>query len=159
MKLSHYQTFLNTKTSKSIIPTNGPLPTTLLPMSITSAFDRDVLASVFPWKMFLIVDWLRHVTDPEVAAANAEFDVTKSTLWAEQVLSVLARGWPLLAQTAKEDVIRMLSQKSCVPTSTGLESTKPGLLPLREVIPKSSHRLQRHPELIVVRAATWRRFL
>jgi hypothetical protein len=121
MKLSDARTFLNTKTGGSIIPTDGPLPTTLLPISITSALDPGVLASVFPWKHLLIVDWLRHVTDPEVAAANAEFDVTKSTQWAERVLLVLARAWPLLPQTAKKDVIQMLGLKSCVPTLTGLK--------------------------------------
>jgi hypothetical protein len=133
MKLSDARTFLNTKTSESIIPTDGPLPTTLLPSSITTAFERNVLtsedflapgdahASVFPWKPLLITDWLRYVTDPEVAASNAEFDVTKSTRWAERVLSVLARTLPLFTQTAKKDVIQILSRKPCVPTFSGLK--------------------------------------
>ena len=121
MKLSDARTFLNTKTSESIIPTDGPLPTTLLPSSITTAFERDVLASVFPWKPFLVIDWLRHVTDPGVTASNAEFDVTKSTYWAERVLSVLTRAWPLFTPTAKKDVIQILSRKPCVPTFSGLQ--------------------------------------
>jgi len=123
MKLSDAQTFLNSRTSDSeaIIPTNGPLPSTLLPTSITCSFDRDTLTSAFPWRQLSIVDWLRHLTDPKVAAANPEFDVTKSALWAEQVLSVLARAWPSLTKPDEKDVIRTLSPMSCIPTSTGLK--------------------------------------
>jgi len=122
MKLSDAQTFLNARAGGATIPTDGPLPSTLLPTSITRSFDPDVLASVFPWKQLSIVDWLRHATDPKVAAANAEFDITHSAPWAERVLSVLARAWPSLAKTAQEDVIQILSPKACIPTSTGLKT-------------------------------------
>jgi hypothetical protein len=121
MKLSDAQTFLNPRTGGAIIPTDGPLPSTLLPTSITRSFDPDVLASVFPWKQLSIIDWLGHVTDPKVAAPNAEFDITLSATWAERVLTVLARAWPSLAKTAQGDVMKMLSQKACIPTSTGLK--------------------------------------
>ena len=120
MKFSDAQTFLNSRTGGAIIPTDGPLPSTLLPSSITRSFDPDVLASVFPWKQLTIVDWLKHVTDPKVAASNAEFDITHSAPWAERVLSVIARAWPSLAKAAQEDIIKMLSPKACIPTPTGL---------------------------------------
>ncbi len=120
MKMSNAQTFLNSKSGESIIPTDGPLPSTLLPMSVTGSFDPDVLASVFPWKQLSVADWLRHLTDPEVAAANTEFDITYSASWAERVLSVLAQAWSSLAETAHEDVIKILNSKSCIPTSTGM---------------------------------------
>jgi hypothetical protein len=121
MKLSDAQTFLNSRSGGAIIPTDGPLPSTLLPTSVTRSFDPDILVSVFPWKQLSIVDWLRHVSDPKVAAADAEFDITHSAPWAERVLSVLARAWPSLAKTAQEDVIAILRPKSCIPTSTGLK--------------------------------------
>jgi hypothetical protein len=121
MKLSDAQTFLKSKTGEAIIPTNGPLPSTLLPSSITCSFDRDTLASAFPWRQLSIVDWLRHLTDPEVAAANPAFDVTKSAFWTEQVLYVLVRAWPSLTGPDEKEVIRTLSPMSCIPTSTGLK--------------------------------------
>ena len=121
MKLSDAQTFLSSRVAGTIIPTDGPLPSTLLPTTISRSFDPDVLTSVFPWKPLTIVDWLGHVTDPKVAAANVEFDITLSAPWAERVLSVLSRAWPSLAKTAQEDVVKMLSSKACVPTSTGLK--------------------------------------
>jgi hypothetical protein len=120
IKLSNAQTFLNSK-AKAIIPTDGPLPSTVVPTSITSSFDPDVLASVFPWRQLSIIEWLRHVTDLRVAAADAEFDVTYSAPWAERVLSVLAQAWPSLPETDRYDVIKVLNLESCIPTSTGLK--------------------------------------
>ncbi|KAI0299353.1 hypothetical protein B0F90DRAFT_1810632 [Multifurca ochricompacta] len=121
MKLSEARTFLNSRTGGAIIPTDGPLPSTLLPTSITRSFDPDILGSVFPWQQLTIVDWLGHVTDPKVAAGNAEHDITLSPSWAERVLSVLARSWPSLSKSAQEDVVRILGPKPCIPTSTGLK--------------------------------------
>ncbi len=121
MKLSDTRTFLNSRTGGAIIPTDGPLPSTLLPTSVTRSFDPDVLGTVFPWKQLTIVDWLRHVTDPKVAAGNAEFNITLSAPWAERVLSVLARAWPSLPKGVQEDLVKILSPMPCVPTSAGLK--------------------------------------
>jgi hypothetical protein len=120
MRLSNTQTFLNSKT-EAIIPTDGPLPSTVVPTSIASSFDPDVLASVFPWKQLSIIEWLRHVTNLTVAAANAEFDVTLSAPWAERVLTVLAQAWSSLSITAQLDAIKIFCLISCIPTSTGLK--------------------------------------
>ena len=121
MKISDARTFLNARTGGAIIPIDGPLPSTLLPTSVTRSFDPDVLGTVFPWKQLTIVDWLRHVTDPKVAVENAEFDITLSASWAERVLSALSRAWPSLPKTTHEDVINILSPMACVPTSAGLK--------------------------------------
>src|SRR6266702_9956 len=64
MKLSDTRTFLNSRTGGALIPTDGPLPSTLLPTRVTRSFDPAVLGTVFPWKQLTIVDWLRHVTYP-----------------------------------------------------------------------------------------------
>ena len=121
MKLSDALTFIDSKTSEAIFPINGPLPSTLVPTSITCSFDRHTLTSAFPWRQLSIVDWLRYLTDPKVAAADPEFDVTNSASWAEEVLSVLIRAWPSLVDIDKKGAIRTLSRISCIPTSTGLK--------------------------------------
>jgi hypothetical protein len=102
MRLSDARTFLNSRAGGAIIPTDGPLPSTLLPTSVTRSFDPNVLGTVFPWKQLTIVDWLRHITDPKVVTGNTEFDVTLSASWAERVLSVLARAWPSLLKAPKK---------------------------------------------------------
>jgi hypothetical protein len=53
------------------------------------------------------------VTDPEVATANAKFDITRDAPWADQVLSVLSRAWPSLSKTDREKVVELLSPKNC----------------------------------------------
>lgn len=121
MKMSDTRMFLNFETDGTTILAVGPLSNTLVPTSITRSFKPDVLASVFPWKQLSIADWLRFVTDPKVTAANAGLDVTRSTRWAEQVLTVVNRAWPLSAEADKKSVIRILSPMSCIPTSTGLK--------------------------------------
>jgi hypothetical protein len=120
MKMSDAQMFSNFKTDGTIILAVGPLSNTLVPTSITRSLEQDALASVFPWKQLSIVDWLGYVTDPKVAAANADLDVTHSARWAERVLTVLVRAWPSLTETDKKGVIGILSPMSCIPTSTGL---------------------------------------
>ncbi|KAH8983017.1 hypothetical protein EDB92DRAFT_1804081, partial [Lactarius akahatsu] len=120
MKLSDARTFLNATTGGGI-PADGPLPGTLLPTSVTGSFDPDVLGTVFPWKQLTIVEWLKHIADPRVAAVNAEFDITLSVSWAERVLLVLARAWLPLPESAKEDIIKVLKAMPCVPTSAGLK--------------------------------------
>lgn len=119
--LSTVQTFLNTRHMGSYIPTDGPLPGNLLPISISRSFDPEVLSLVFPWKQLTIIDWLSHVMSPSVAASAVEYDVTQSAPWSERVLMVLARAWPTLPKAAQEDVIAMLRTKSFVPTSAGLK--------------------------------------
>ncbi len=120
MKLSSARTFLSSRAER-IIPTDSPLPSTVLPTSITRSLDPDVLVSVFPWKQLSIFDWLRHIIDRRVATANAEFDVTHSTRWAERVLYVLAQAWQFMTDTDQQDVIGILSVVSCIPTSIGLK--------------------------------------
>ena len=129
MKLSDARTFLNSRVGESIIPADGPLPSTVLPMSITRSFDPDVLESVFSWSQLSIIYWFRYVTNPRVAGANAEFDITHSARWAERVFLVLAQAWPSLGGSAHRDVIQILSQKSCVPTSTGLKKPDQAYFP------------------------------
>ena len=120
MKLSDAQTFLNSKTESSI-PTDGPLPSSMVPTCISCSFDPEVLSSVFPWKQLSIIEWLRHVTDLKVATANSEFDVTRSAPWAERVLSVVAQARPSLSITDRQDIYEILRLMPCIPTSTGLK--------------------------------------
>ena len=130
MKLSDAQTFLKSQ----IIPTNGPLPSTLLPTSITNSFDQNTLVSTFLWRELSSVDWLRHLTDPKVAAANPEFDVTNSASWAEEVLFVLVKAWQSLTDTDKNGVIGILSPISCIPTSTGLKVPNQAYFPNTDLL-------------------------
>ncbi|KAI0313421.1 hypothetical protein OF83DRAFT_1175689 [Amylostereum chailletii] len=112
--------FLNPRNMGTIIPTDGPLPLDLLPVTVSRSFDPEVLSTAFPWKQLTILDWLKHVLNPSVAKENPEFDVTLSAPWAERVLSVVARAWPNLAKADQDHVVALLKDKACVPTSAGM---------------------------------------
>lgn len=119
--LSSLRTFINTRGIGAVIPTDGPLPSTILPLSVSKQFEPQELTSVFPWKEFTISDWLKHVVDPSDSKA-LEFDITQSPQWAERVLHVLSRAWQSLNKASQDEVTAMLKNKVCVPTSAGMRA-------------------------------------
>lgn len=113
--LSMVQYFIHQR----MIPLDGPLPDSLMPLSVTKHFTQEQLRS-FGWREFLILDWIQHIFRPDVMNANPAQDVTRSSEWAERVLTVLARTWPSLSKESHEKIKAMFIQKSCIPTSSGL---------------------------------------
>ena len=103
-----------------MIPLDGPLPNTLLPLSVTKHFTLEQLKS-FGWREFSILDWIEHIFRSDVMDANPEHNATKSSEWAERVLTVLARAWPSLSKESHEMIKAILAGKTCIPTSSGLQ--------------------------------------
>ncbi|KAL6309180.1 hypothetical protein BKA93DRAFT_925530 [Sparassis latifolia] len=120
--LSSVRTFLNTRSLGALIPTDGPLPPHLLPVSISRHFDPQALASTFPWKELNVLDWLTYIAGPAGSSLGVEFDITHSPPWAERVLNVLSRAWQSLSKGSQEQVVVMLKDKACVPTSSGMKT-------------------------------------
>ncbi|TFY51778.1 hypothetical protein EVJ58_g10387 [Rhodofomes roseus] len=116
--MSSIQTFLNTRTMGAI-PTDGPLPAHLLPVSVSRHLDPNQLATAFPWREFTAIDWIRHITS--ATEFDVDHDMTKSPQWAERVFQVLARMWPSMAKGSQEETVTLLRGKTCVPTSAGLK--------------------------------------
>ncbi len=133
--MSSIQTFLNMRSIGSSIPTDGPLPDSLLPLNISRNFDPQSLISALGWKELTIGEWLRHVLDPDVSKSNAEYDLTLSPTWAERVLNVLARVWPACPRVVQEDVINLLKDKICIPTSAGLRTPQEAYFQNAHVFP------------------------
>jgi len=119
LPLAKIQTFLDPR--NKVIPTDGPLPDDLLPISVGRNFDSESLLSVFPWRELSIIDWVRHIADPSVCAKSTEFDLNNSAIWAEKVLQVLARVWPNLSRPAIADIVLLFKNKTCVPTPMGMK--------------------------------------
>jgi len=103
-----------------MIPLDGPLPDTLLPLNVTKHFTQEQLKS-FGWRELSILDWMRHITRPDVMNTDPTQDITKSPEWAERVFIVLARAWPSLSKESHEMIKAILAEKSCIPTSSGLQ--------------------------------------
>lgn len=121
VQLSSIETFLNPKGIGATIPLDGPLPDHLLPVSISKSLATNSLASSFPWSELTIVQWLQHLCDPKVVANRVDFDINLSAPWAEKVLTVISRAWPSLPNEAKVEIVALLRDKTCIPTSGGLK--------------------------------------
>ncbi|KAH7929282.1 hypothetical protein BV22DRAFT_1081369, partial [Leucogyrophana mollusca] len=122
LPLASVQSFINLRHMGSLIPWDGPLPDSLMPLSVTRHFDPDQLYS-FRWREFSIVDWIQHISSPVVLMDDddVEHSLTRSAPWAERVLNVLARAWPSLSLEARNSISTILADKSCIPTSSGLK--------------------------------------
>ncbi|KAI1790758.1 hypothetical protein LXA43DRAFT_921512 [Ganoderma leucocontextum] len=118
--LSVIQSFLNSRSTGALIPTDGPLPPHLLPVAISRYFDPTSLITAFGWRELTIIEWLRHVATPP-APHDTEHDLHLSPQWAERVLQVLARASQSLARSRQDEVAAILREHTCIPTSAGLK--------------------------------------
>jgi hypothetical protein len=123
LSLSSVQTFLNMRNMGGFVPVDNsaPLPKHLLPLSVSKHFEPTALLSSFPWRELSIVDWLRHVLNPDVTRADVQHDISNSAPWTERVFMVLARAWPSLSKADQNDICILLKDKTCVPTNSGLK--------------------------------------
>ncbi|KAF7975917.1 hypothetical protein HWV62_8178 [Athelia sp. TMB] len=123
LQLNAVQTFLNTRKMGGLLPTDegSPLPKHMLPLSVSKHLDPSDLLLSCPWRELTVFDWIQHIISPEVTRSNVQYDITKSAPWAERVFLVLARAWPSLSQTAKQDICASLQSKECVPTTAGMK--------------------------------------
>ncbi|TCD69784.1 hypothetical protein EIP91_006320 [Steccherinum ochraceum] len=119
--LSTIRTFLNTRGVGAYIPTDSPLPAHLIPLSVSRNFDPTLLTNALGWKELSIVEWLQHVLDEKVVAANPAFDPTKSTEFADRLLNILARALPTVGKPTVDAVVKLLQPKACIPTTLGLQ--------------------------------------
>lgn len=119
LPLSSVQYFINTKTLGTHIPLDGPLPVSLMPSNITKHFTPPELTS-FNWCEFTIIDWLQHISQPDVMSANPDHDFTKSIDWAVCVLIILSRVWSSLSNEMHATAKKVFTGKKCIPTSCGL---------------------------------------
>lgn len=104
------------------LPSDGPLPPHLLPVSISKNFSLEDLKRSFSWTELTIYDWLNHICDPEVTRSDPIHDIESSPQWAEKVLSFVARNWSNnISSASKQEIIKLMKTKTCIPTSGGMK--------------------------------------
>ncbi|KAF8170185.1 hypothetical protein K438DRAFT_1909340 [Mycena galopus ATCC 62051] len=121
IQLGDIKTFTN---PRSFIVLEGPLPPHLLPMAIRKHLpSASIITSSFPWKELSVVEWLRHICSAAVRGPDrpVQFNLDLSPQWAERVLFVLAAAWPSSSNDAKAEIVAILKNVHCVPTSGGLK--------------------------------------
>jgi hypothetical protein len=120
ISLASVKSFINPKSSNGGIPLDGPLPEYLLPFEVSKAFKPEDLSAAFPLTELTIVQWIAFICDP-TAKRSAAFDINTSPSWAERVLALVARAWPTLSAQLKEEIHTILHDKTCIPTSRGMQ--------------------------------------
>ena len=119
LQLGGIQTFLNPR--NVVVPTDGPLPNHLLPMSVSRKFDLIQLQKSLLWRELTILEWVQHIVDPAVYTQKSEFNIVESPVWADRVLQVLSRCWTTLSKVNQTNVIGLLENLTCIPTSAGMK--------------------------------------
>ena len=143
LQLSSVKYFIGSESIKANIPLDGPLPTALISYDITRRFGSTDLMSL-GWREFTVVDWLQHITQSEIMAADPKRDFTRSIEWAERVLSVLSSVWSTQSEKLHTLVKSIFMGKNCIPTSHGLR-------PPEETFLSSANTLFRDLDLPTVR--------
>jgi hypothetical protein len=127
LHLSSVECFIGSESLKARIPLDGPLPASLMPLGVTTRFTPTDLTS-FGWQEFTIVDWLRHISQPEIMSADPTHDYTLSIEWTERVLSVLSAAWSSPSDELYSLAKSIFGSKNCIPTSHGLCSPEESFL-------------------------------
>ncbi|KAH6912025.1 hypothetical protein BKA70DRAFT_1266286 [Coprinopsis sp. MPI-PUGE-AT-0042] len=107
----------------SFIPTDGPLPESVLPSPISRAFAPEDLVSIFHWTELSIEQWVAHISSGSVVGTPGlePFDISLDTQWATRVLTVVNRSWLTLTEGAREAICNALSGIACIPTTIGMK--------------------------------------
>lgn len=117
------------------LPLDGPLPDSLLPVSVSKSFKPEEILEYFPWVEFNLRHWLLHICDSESGVIPMEYDICLSPLWSEKVIGVIARGWGQLSEDTKASIKDILRDKTCIPTTNGLKKPAEAYFPTVHIFP------------------------
>lgn len=120
-------TFLNPKSFA--IPTDGPFPDHMLPISVSWKLNSTQLQNSLQWRELTVLEWVQHIVDPVVYSQRREFNITKSLGWADCVLQVLGRCWSTLPELSRSTIVRLLDSLTCIPTSAGMKMPREAYFP------------------------------
>lgn len=98
------------------LPVDLPLPPNALPFSTAKTLPLDKLQSALGFKELTIPQWLAHLASDTISAAS----IQRSPALAERVLGILAKSWNGLSPAAQSAIFGTLSDKTVVPTRSGL---------------------------------------
>ncbi|KAI9105922.1 hypothetical protein DFS34DRAFT_601439 [Phlyctochytrium arcticum] len=103
---------------KQLIPADLPLPSSVLPISISSEFKKEELEWSFAnyWSELPLITWAEYVVTVPEFKTNSAF--------VEKVLVVFSRHFGNLRAASRESILTLLKSKECIPTTSGL--CKPG---------------------------------
>lgn len=133
--LAQIRTFVNLRSMGSILPLDGQLPESTIPIDVSRSFNAVDLSSAFGWHELGVVEWTRFVVSPAAAAGGPEHDISASAVWAERVLNTLAKAWSSLSKAHQTEISGLLKGKPCIPTRSGLKIPEEAYFPNAYIFP------------------------
>lgn len=115
--LADMKTFLNT----ARIPPEMPLPPNTLPFKLTKKVAKQDL-EMLGFEDLQMVPWLKWLVDDSGDRGQLvyEQDFTRNVAFASAVLPVISKQWDGLSQSSKVTVLDLLSQRTIMPTKSGM---------------------------------------
>ncbi|KAK1778396.1 hypothetical protein QBC45DRAFT_414331 [Copromyces sp. CBS 386.78] len=104
------------------IPATLPIPPTTIPVAFTANVPEVQLQSI-GWEPLGIVPWLRFLI-ASGSSKDEEHDLTKSSKFSVQVLSVLSKNWENLNPSDKSSVVSALEHLTVIPTKLGMRKPR-----------------------------------
>ncbi|GJJ14590.1 hypothetical protein Clacol_008856 [Clathrus columnatus] len=109
------------RNATAIIPLDIPMPVHTLPISVSRLIQVEALLPLFGWTELTVPMWTEHLFSTALLNGKTELNVTLSPVFAERVLNVLCRAWGSLPKEHQAQVVRILHDKSCIPTKFGMK--------------------------------------
>lgn len=104
------------------IPADLPLPLSVMPFRYTKALDKRELDAL-GWEELQIVPWIQWLVE-NTGSRNVlpqQKDLTQSSSFAAQILSVLSKQWDSLNTNSKQIVTDLLHSQTVIPTNGGMK--------------------------------------
>ena len=115
---------------RSPIPVDGPLPRSLLPLTISEHFSPEDISAHFALAEFNVQDWLLHICDIDHETYNIRLSATS-----ERVINAVSSGWDRLSEESKSKIKDVLHDKVCIPTRKGMNKPSEAYFPSADVLP------------------------
>ncbi|KAK3325601.1 hypothetical protein B0H66DRAFT_470470 [Apodospora peruviana] len=111
----------------SRIPSSLPIPPTTVPISLTTDIPESHLQAL-GWGSLDLVPWLRFVIESG-PNKDDQYNMTKSSKFSVQVLSVLSKNWDNLGTSSRASVISALQNNTVIPTKLGMRKPNESFFP------------------------------
>ncbi|GAA5813959.1 hypothetical protein MFLAVUS_007449 [Mucor flavus] len=118
LQLSHTRFWLNPK----IIPLDMPIPQDTMPFSISKNFLTNDLASYFSMIELSVAHWVQYIV-------SSKPEISTSKDFSERVLGVVSKQYQHISTKAQNDIVTLLSNKTCMPTRFGMKLPKDAYFP------------------------------
>ncbi|KAI1876619.1 hypothetical protein JX265_004145 [Neoarthrinium moseri] len=113
--------------SPNKIPAGLPIPPTTIPFEFTKHANAHELKAL-GWEPLEIVPWLRFLLETRSSRPEAQ-DITKTSSFATQVLTVISKNWENLSQSSKDTVTQLLKTNTVMPTKLGMRKPTDSFFP------------------------------